>query len=389
MIELKNIYLKKKGNGIYFCSIIKIADKEEELWYSTSISNEKYISTSNADAFILFIFIYAVFENLEFKSNVPISKRLKFGLLEVILPAFQEMGYKAIPEQFSFDLEDKSIYPEANAVGTAMSFGVDSFYTYIQGLKSIEKLNCLTLFNAGAFGQYGGEKAAELFETMKNRVHDFAIQSNMGFVWVDTNLNEIFQMPFVKTHTFRNFASVLVFQKLFKFYYYASGISATNFKLNKLDPAYYDLLNSKVISSNSLEFHISGLFEDRIEKTKMIANNKITYDHLNVCLITPDNKDLKDNKNCSKCIKCARTMVSLDILGHLDQYQKVFDLSIYKKNRNKYLAELLYKKFRSRDVLAKEIFKEAKERNYTIPVIVYYYSFLRVFQPIVRKIKNA
>jgi hypothetical protein len=121
----------------------------------------------------------------------------------------------------------------------------------------------------------------------------------------------------------------------------------------------------------------------------MIANNKITYDHLNVCLITPDNKDLKDNKNCSKCYKCARTMVSLDILGHLDQYQKVFDLSIYKKNRNKYLAELLYKKFRSRDVLAKEIFKEAKERNYTIPVIVYYYSFLRVFQPIVRKIKNA
>lgn len=392
MIELKNIYIEQTDNRVYLKSDCLLNGNIQTLWFSTSSENEKYISTSNADAFILFIFIYAVFENVEFKSNVPISKRLEFGLLEVLLPAFQEMGFKAESKQFSFEEEDESIFPEANAVGTAMSFGVDSFYTFIQGINSNQKLNYITLFNAGAFGQHGGEKAEELFESVKKSVNDFAIQNMMGFVWVDTNLNEVYKMPFIQTHTFRNLACVLVFQKLFKAYYYASGKSVINFKLNKSKCTYYDLLNSKAIAGNSLEFHISGLIEERIEKTKTISRYEITYDNLTVCLITPDNKKINSTnkiKNCSKCEKCVRTMVTLDILGKLEKYQGVFDLNIYIKNKNKYLAELLYKKYRSNDVYENEIFKEAKEQNYHIPAIAYYYAFLRAFKPILRKIKNA
>lgn len=392
MIELKNIYIDKTEDKVYLKSDCLIDGVEKTLWFSTNLENERYIATTNADAFILFIFIYCVFENLKFKSLVPISKRLKFGLLEVLLPAFQQMGFKASAENFFFEHEDGTIYPEAKGVGTAMSFGVDSFFTYIKGINSAQKLNCLTLFNAGAFGQNGGERAEELFEEMKSKVKDFAGKNNMNFIWVDTNLNATFEMPFVQTHTFRNFASVLVFQKFFKAYYYASGINVENFKLSKLDPAYYDLLNSKAIASNSLEFHISGLTENRIVKTKTISQSKITFDNLNVCLITPDNKNINSqNKtpNCSKCFKCARTMVSLDILGRLDNFRDVFDLKVFNKNKIKYLAELNYKRYRNNDVLAKEIFSEAKTQNYQIPPIVYYYTVLRAFQPIIRKFKNA
>ncbi len=392
MIELKNIYVRKECGKIYFCATTKINEQKQQLWFSTQERFEKYIALSNGDAFILFIFMYAVFENLEFKSKVPISKRLKFGLLEGLLPAFQEMGFKTNLEQFTFEQEDEMMYLEANAVGTAMSFGVDSFFTFLQGGKSIQKLNCLTLFNAGAFGQYGSLEATRLFENMKTKVDDFAVENKFEFVWVDTNLNDVFRMPFVQTHTFRNFACVLVLQKFFKTYYYASGININAFKLNKLDPAYYDLLNSKVIKTNSLEFHISGLTENRMDKTKMISQSDITFDKLNVCLITPDNRNLKTTnklQNCSKCFKCIRTMVSLDVIGKLKQYYKVFDLSIYRKNKNKYLAELMYKKYRANDVLAKEIFNEAKSQNYCIPFVVYFLVILRAFQPIIRKLKNV
>lgn len=392
MIELIDIYKRKENDVSFFCSKIKIDNKAQEIWFSTSLENEKHISESNADAFILFIFFYCVFENLEFKSNVPISKRLKFGLLEVLLPVFQEMGFKTTKEMFDLKLEDETKYPEASAIGTAMSFGVDSFFSYIKGRESINKINYLTLFNAGAFGQYGGEKALGLFEAMKLKVIDFASQNKLGFVWVNTNLNEVFKMPFVQTHTFRNFACVLVFQKLFKGYYYASGINIKNFKLNKLDPAYYDLINVKALAANSLELHISGLTENRIEKTRAISDNEVTFRNLNVCLITPDNKNLNsENKspNCSKCFKCARTMVTLDILGKLDNFSNVFDLKVFNKNKFKYLAELKYKQYRSNDVLAKEIFNEAKTKGYNIPIKVYYYTVLRIFQPIIRKINNA
>lgn len=392
MIELLNIYLEQSDEKVYLKSDCLINGDKEVLWFATSVENEKYISTSNADAFFLFIFIYAVFENLEFKSNVPISKRLKFGLLEVLLPAFQEMGFNAESKNFSFERIDETVYPEAVAVGTAMSFGVDSFYTFIQGTKSNIKLDYLTLFNAGAFGQFGGEKTEELFENMKGRVSEFAIKQNMGFVWADTNLNEIFKMPFVQTHTFRNFACVLVFQKLFKDYIYASSQALRRFALNKSATGYYELLISKSVKVNSLEFHISGLIEDRIQKTKAISNNKLTYSYLNVCMITPDNKEVNlesKTQNCSKCFKCVRTMATLDILGKLENYSDVFDLSLYKKNLNKNLGELLYKRYRGSDVFSEEIFLEAKKQKYQISYRVYYYVFMRALQPILRKFKNV
>lgn len=388
MIELLNIYIEQSDDKVYFKSDCLINGSNQTLWFSTSADNEKHISISNADAFILFIFIYAVFENLEFKTIVPISKRLKFGLLEVLLPAFQEMGFKADSKQFLFEKEDESIYPEAKAIGTAMSFGVDSFYTYTKGINSNIKLDYLTLFNAGAFGKYGGKRAEELFEGMKSRVKDFAIQNNKGFVWVDTNLNEVFKMSYIQTHTFRNFACVLIFQKLFKDYFYSSTIPLNKFSLNGSKVDYYEFLISKAVKSNSLEFHLVGLVEDRVEKTKVIANNEITYDNLTVCLITSDDEKFSlesTTKNCSKCYKCIKTMVTLDILGELDKYHKVFDLNIYKKN--KYLAQILYDKYRANDIFAKEIFKELKNQNYSIPTSVYYLAFLRVFQPIIRKFK--
>src|SRR5690606_34514053 len=108
-------------------------------------------------------------------------------------PLFQKMGYKALIEDFDFKLEDTTLYPEAKAYGTAMSFGVDSFFTYTKGRESVNKIDYLTLFNAGAFGQHGGEKANELFNSMKVKVSHFASQNNLGFVWVNTNLNEVFK----------------------------------------------------------------------------------------------------------------------------------------------------------------------------------------------------
>lgn len=110
---------------------------------------------TNTDAFILILLIYAVFNNLKLSSDAAVSSRLKYGLLEMLLPAYQMMGYASKKEDFNFPLEDDSKFEEAKAVGTAMSFGVDSFYTYLNSLSSDLPVDTLTLFNAGAYGQEG------------------------------------------------------------------------------------------------------------------------------------------------------------------------------------------------------------------------------------------
>jgi len=392
MIELNKIFIRRDSNCVFFCASIKIDNKEHELWFSADKKFEKYIALSNGDCFNLVLFIYAVFTKKSFTSGVPISKRLKYGLSDVLLNTF--IKNDLYPEKLKIDFRyvDETLYPDANKTGTAMSLGVDSFYTLLNNMESSYPVDILTLFNAGAYGEFGGDIAQDLFVKMKNYVSNLSDDLGIDFLWVDTNLNEILQMPFVKTHTFRNFACTLMFQKLFKSYYYASGITLDHFRFNQNDPAYYDLLNSKAIAGNSLEFHISGLNEGRLLKTKRISNKQLTFNNLNVCLVTPFNKELSSNNtklvNCSKCFKCIRTMVTLDVLGKLHLYKNVFDLKIFKENKEKYLAEIIYHKIRAKNIFSKEILKEAKLNNYPLSLKVYFYVVLRIFKPIARKINK-
>src|SRR5690554_2624544 len=117
MINISNIYTVNHGDIIYIKADCILNGKEETIWYSTSIENEKYISLTNADAFILILFIYAVFNNLKLSSDAAVSSRLKYGLLEILLPAYQMMGYASKKEDFNFPLEDDSKFEEAKAVG--------------------------------------------------------------------------------------------------------------------------------------------------------------------------------------------------------------------------------------------------------------------------------
>jgi hypothetical protein len=144
---------------------------------------------------------------------------------------------------------------------------------------------------------------------------------------------------------------------ILKTYYYASGVTLNNFKLNFDDPMYYDLLNAKAIAGNTLEFHISGLNEGRLTKTKEISDYELTYRNLNVCVRQAADTNISETdnkmKNCSKCYKCRRTMVGLDVLGKLDLYKNVFNLNVFKENKEKYLADVIYTKLRANNVFHK------------------------------------
>lgn len=391
MIVLNSISKYSKNDEVYLSATVNLNGVEKTIWYSTDKKFENYITITNADSFILILFIYSIFNNKKFKSEVAVSKRLKYGLLEIMLPAFQMMGYNSTKKDFDFSIVDKTIFHEAKAVGTAMSFGVDSFHAYLDSLKTEFPVDTLTLFNAGAFGEDGVE-SRQLFELMKSKVDVFAKKINKDFVWVDTNLNEILQMSFLKSHSFRNFSCVLVLQKMFTKYYYASGLTVDSFKLVDSDTAYYDLLSSKVLISNNLELITSGLLTSRMQKTIFIADSEITYEELNVCIIVPDNKNInKENitVNCSKCFKCIRTMTYLDVIGKLDNYKNVFDLKDYHKNKNRYFGNLLYMKYRANNVFSKELFEEVKKRNFKLNKRVYFYALIRIFQPILNKIKHS
>lgn len=89
----------------------------------------------------------------------------------------------------------------------------------------------------------------------------------------------------------------------------------------------------------------------RVEKTDFISTNIFVKKHLYVCWkeIFKNEwpqywNDIKDsalkNRNCTKCDKCMRTCLTLDLLGHLDDYNELFDLPQYYKARNSYVRKV-------------------------------------------------
>ena len=99
-----------------------------------------------------------------------------------------------------------------------------------------------------------------------------------------------------------------------------------------------------LLSPVGLEIVCDGAQHSRTEKTKNIANLPLVQKYLNVCVNSSDTH--VSATNCSICSKCLRTMMALDSLGILDKFDKLFDLSKWKKQSFRYKCEqiVLYDK---------------------------------------------
>lgn len=391
MIHVKKIEKTINNELIRISAKYSLNNIEGVLWFETKSENESFISFENCDSFFIIFFLMAMEHKTDVSFETPVSRRLLFGVKNYLMEALIIMKpeYKKINISCSVsDFNNTSV----TGVGAAMSCGVDSFYTVYANKDGYQPVTHLTLFNAGAFGNSGGDETRGLFQTMINNATKVANELGLPFLWIDSNMNEILDLSFIQTHTFRNLSCALLFQNLFKSYYYSSTYPLEKFELKPDDSSYYDLINSLSLSTNNLEFFIAGMMSTRIQKTIELSNYPITFNNLNVCLITSDYNNVNVSKyealNCSKCFKCKRTIVSLDVIGKLDLYKNVFDLNIYKKNKLKFLSETLYHYYRSKNAFSSEIIKEMKIRNYKIPFSVYGLLILRAFQPIINFFKN-
>lgn len=388
-ILVKDIYTEFIQNEIRICCDFKINNEIKTLWYSTAIKNKKFLSLDNCDAFFVILTLLAFKENKNIHFTFPVSARIYDGFIDYIKPTLLLINKKFSNIDIKIDSFNYNNYNEANSTVTAMSLGVDSFYTLKEMEEYGREIKYFTLFNAGAFGGDGGIEARELYNKFKEEVRVVSERMNIELIEVDTNLNEILKMDFIHTHTFRNLSCVLLFQKLIKTYYYSAAYHLKDIKVsNKSTAGSFDLVYTAGLSANNLIFKSIGLFNDRFQKTIYISNYPITYDSLNVCMVIPYNK-LRNNlsiKNCSKCSKCVRTMITLDIIGKLEDYKSVFDVALYYNNKDKYLGELLYRKYRMKEIYAKEIFNEIKKHKIKLSTQIYYYAFLRVLQTISKKI---
>ncbi len=224
----------------------------------------------------------------------------------------------------------------------------------------------LTYHEVGAHHGMDGLKSGpytsrELFDGQLERVKDFCEKYDYKLVVINSNIQEflIASLPrlyFYTNHTYRNVAAILVLQRMFSKFYYASAHNLDCFHCDSgKDSAEYEKWLLPYLSTDNLYFYSANRHWTRMEKVELLADFEPSYDYLTVCLTHP--------YNCGVCMKCKRTLMNLDVVGSLDHYANSFDIKTYKEvHRAQWLPDMWDRK--SRDPLMSEIREYALKNHW-------------------------
>jgi len=130
--------------------------------------------------------------------------------------------------------------------------------------------------------------------------------------------------------------------------------------------SYVDPILLPLLSTERMTILSALPASSRGEKTAIVAKSQLARDLLDVC--SPARRETKGKLiyNCSRCKKCVRTLATLEALGVLDNFDRVFQVDLYKANRTSLLRRL-HESARAGDNFAKEIIALFREAGLSIP----------------------
>ena len=310
---------------------------DTSLWFEVE-AEYAHLLSDTADAVAVGLLMPA----MKYGRDLHVGGRLTDVLLHQLNGDVQRLIRSVYPEYQIIDVStDECIPPAPPAPGVAAGFsgGVDSFavlteYLLADDVPTSLRLTHLINNNVGAHGDGG----YELWRARYAGLARFTDTLGLPFVRVDSNLDEHFvRMGFLQTATTRNAAVAHLLGGGIGRLYYASGCSfsqvgVSHHSLAGVDPILLPLLSTPQVTLSSAN---SGM--SRVEKTlALIGRPEARY--LDVCIDWDPTRTI----NCSRCWKCMRTMLTLEIAGHLDEFcPHPFEMAPYAARRSEFLAEVL------------------------------------------------
>lgn len=355
-------------------------DGEHKLiWFEVEKKYSEYLCFERSDAFVIGVLNYAMRNGHDITCKAPMGEDLYYQITTYLIDAIYKGSSKLYKTKIIAEV-DNSKLKSANAVGTGISCGIDSFHAILMHTNSKFKHHNITHLSFNNVGSHGeGEKAKRLYNGRKKLVEKFANEFHYELIESNSNIYNEIPQNHLLTHTYTSCFAIYCMQKLYSIYYYSSGHTFLEFSLNnneKYDAAFYDLLTLDMFSTGTIKILSEGGTLSRLEKTRQVSNYEPSYNYLNVCT---------DNVvNCSKCEKCVRTLLALEVLDKLDNYKTVFDIEYYKNNKQKYYKTLVYQKLRKNSNYV-EIYPYLKSQITFLTkikgTIIYFPSFIISFIP--------
>ena len=363
-IKVGRPQLSTVGSNVRVTAQISVGETVKPLWFEVDQEYGQYLCYERSDAYLVGLLWIAMTNRYDIECEAPVTGELLHQIETWLIPSLVKNSRVMRAPQIRCDIEEEPM-PNAGAVGTGMSCGVDSIHavkTYYNHSVPSLRLTHLAVYNVGAFGLYDIDKAEPQFRWQVENSRRVAAELGLKLVVGNSNFKQQFFTDHRYTCTYVNMFGVFMLQKLWRTYFYASlGCGTTGFSVlnaDRLDAAHYDLLSLDCYSTRNLRIYSEGAALTRFEKTRDIVDFPVAKKHLHVCC--------QDNGgNDSKCFKCKRTLLALDALDALDDFGGVFDITYYKKHRNRYLIWLAAQQYGRTDewVYQPEVFPILRGRR--------------------------
>lgn len=341
-------------------------------FYSVPEGFADLADTASSNCFLVGFLYPALRMGEDIHVEGAVSARLLYNLNEYLIPLLAMCDNRLKRIRVTADETDGIGCKNAYAVGTGFSGGIDSFTTiyehFARPTPKEFRLTHLFFFNVGAHGipKDGSELEAieRKFLARYKKLSAFPEEVKLPFVPVNSNIHLFHPWGHLEVATFATLSAVMFLQNGIRRYYLTSA-GHPYFHLWRYlgerrrpdDIAYLNPILLPCLSTEGLDLIDDGTLYDRSQKTALVANYKPAAKHLNFCC----SHDTLDT-NCSICGKCCRTLLTLELLGKIEDFRTVFDVDKYRREaRRRFIAEAIVTA--DRELFCKHLLDLARERG--------------------------
>lgn len=308
------------------------------LWAEVDTCYGQYLCSERSDAFLIGLLHYAMCNHYDVVCEAPVTAEILLRLRTILIPALVHNSRVMHETQIEAPIATEPI-PNAGAVGTGLSCGVDSLHA-VKSLLACPipgfSLTHLCNFDVGAFWrpEKSDENATRQAQWSRNHAKDCAKAIGLPLLTLDSNLVALFRQNHGIVNLYSNLFAILALQHLWSAYFVASlGYGMAGFSVvdaERIDSAHYDLLLLDCCSTSTLHLCVEAAALTRMEKIRDLVDWPLAQQFLHVChrFVGP---------NCGACQKCLTTQIILDALGKLDAFGQAFDVAQYQAHRKRNL----------------------------------------------------
>ena len=327
-------YVETDESSAYLKADILFPDGGQTVFFSVSKAYKSAFAVELADCFVAAALPWCMRKGFDIVSEAPVSRSILHSLKTRLIPGMTNNSkvYHAI--DIIAEPSDLA-YENAGHVGLCWSAGCDCFYTYMTHLHAPDAYKPTHLLNINA-GVFEGPDHKEKFQRASEKCIADAGIFGLKALNMDTNLHLVFPLLYLSVCPERLAACILSIQKELSSGFISSTHYLGHMRYEDDDAGFYELVIQDALSNQNITLSASGVEITRIEKLRRLSDFEPAQKMLHVCVMS-------EKTNCMTCGKCVRVVTALDVLGTLDRFSDVFDLSYYRDHKDEIWGQMIYR----------------------------------------------